>query len=219
MTRQPGEQYVHEVIPAILEKEWAAIEQKLELVKGTAKTIHVDIIDGKFANNTTFLDPKPFETYKNDFKLEAHFMVEDPLSYIKSFSDAGFTRFIGHVEKMPDQISFVADAQLVGEVGLALDGKTGIDAITVPYDDLDLILLMMIDAGFSGQQFNEMHLQKIINLRQKTDIPIEVDGGITDQTLLKAKEAGALYFACNSFIFKNPDPKNTLASLQTLATT
>lgn len=218
MTRQPGEQYVHEVIPAILEKEWSAIEKNLEAVKGVAKTVHIDFIDGKFASNTTFLDPKPFLEYKDLFRLEAHLMVDNPLSYLKPLSDAGFSRFIGHIEKMPDQIEFVAQGQLLGEVGLALDGKTTLDKLSVPFDDLDLILLMMIDAGFSGQEFKQEYVQKIKEVIEKSDIPVEVDGGINDKTLLVAKEAGALYFACNSHIFKSYNPKETITTLQALAT-
>lgn len=210
---------MYEVIPAILEKEWIEIEKKLELIKPFAKTVHIDFIDGKFANNTTFLDPKPFSKYKDDFILEAHLMVDDPLSYLKPLSGTGFKRFLGHIEKMPDQVEFVAAGQLLGEVGLALDGKTSLDKIKVPYDDLDCILLMMIDAGFSGQKFKSEYLEKIKQARVKTMIPIEVDGGMKDWSISEAKKAGANLFAVNSSIFKTKDPKGSFNALQTLLTT
>src|SRR3989344_8670956 len=137
--------------PGILKKNWAEIEKKIELVKSFTDTIQIDIIDGKFAPNTTFLDPKPYEKYSKDLFLEVHLMVNNPISYLRPFADVGFKRFLGHVEKMPDQTEFVALGQLLGEVGLAIDGKTPLDAIKVPYEDLDMILIMTINAGFSGQ--------------------------------------------------------------------
>ena len=125
---------MNEVIPGILEKEWSAIERKLELLKSFAKTVHIDIIDGKFADNTTFLDPGPFKKYEKDFLLEVHMMVDNPLQYLKPWAEAGFQRFLGHIEKMPDPVEFVAQGQLLGAVGLAIDGPTSLDVL----NDLNL---------------------------------------------------------------------------------
>ncbi len=196
-----------EIIPAILETDFSEIEQKLEKVKGYARTIHVDLLDGRFAPNTTFLDPVPFTKYKDTFLLEAHMMVDEPVNYLKPFADAGFRRFVGHIEKMSDQVEFVARGQMFGEVGLALDKDSGLDDIKVPLDDLDSITVMMISAGFAGQKFEPELLEKIKQLRSKTDIPIEVDGGINDKTLLLAKDAGATRFCANSALFVGEDIK------------
>lgn len=196
-----------QIIPGILEKSWIEIEKKIELVKSFAATIHIDIIDGKFAPNTTFLDPVPFAKYTKDIFFELHMMVEDPIKYLKPFADAGFKRFLGHIEKMPDQAEFVAQGQLLEEVGLALDGPTSLDAIKVLHSDLDCILVMTIKAGESGQMFDSGYLKKIEPLRQAQGqfLPIEIDGGINDQTILTAKNAGATRFVVNSFLFKE-DP-------------
>lgn len=203
---------MYEVIPGILEKDWNEIERKIEIVKPFAKAIHIDIIDGKFAPNTTFLDPKPFQKYTNEIFFELHMMVESPIQYLKSFAGAGFKRFIGHVEMMPDQDEFVAQAQLLGEVGLAIDGPTDLSKVKVPYGDLDCILLMTIKAGESGQTFNPEYLKKVETLRsamqnQGQFLPIEIDGGINDVTIVKAKNVGATRFVSTSFIF-NGDPKS-----------
>ncbi len=198
-----------EVIPGILEKEWSEIERKIEIVKPFVKSIHVDIIDGKFAPNLTFLDPKPFSKYSQDFFLELHMMVENPIQYLKPFADAGFKRFIGQIEKMPDQAEFVAQGQLLGEVGLAVDGPTDLSAIKVPYEDLDCLLLMTIKAGESGQEFNTEYLTKIKTLRQaQGQFPVlEIDGGINGQVIIQAKNAGATRFVSTSFIFNNQNPQ------------
>jgi|SRR3989344_624646 len=200
------------IIPGILESQWPEIEKKIELVLPFAKTIHIDLIDGKFAPHTTFMEPLPFSKYTKNAEFELHMMVEEPINYLKPFAQAGFRRFIGHVEKMSDQTEFVAQAQLLGEVGLAIDGPTTIDAIEVPFSDLDVILFMTIKAGASSQQFIPENLEKVKKIREKTFIPIEVDGGINDQTILLAKESGADRFVATSFIFEG-DPKDQYGQL------
>src|SRR4030043_2163899 len=96
-----------------------------------SKNIHIDIIDGKFAPNTTFLNPGPFSKYTKDADFELHMMVEEPINYLKPWAQVGFKRFIGHIEKMSDQTDFVAQGQLLGEVGLAIDGPTSPDILEV----------------------------------------------------------------------------------------
>jgi ribulose-phosphate 3-epimerase len=215
---------MYEIIPGILEKEWEPIERKIELVKPFARTIHVDILDGKFANNTTFLDPKPFKKYSSDILFEVHMMVENPLQYLKPFADAGFKRFLGHIEKMPDVAEFIAQGQLLGEVGLAIDGPTSLEKAAIPYEDIDCLLFMTITAGFSGQKFTSEHLEKVKKARElsyKNDeleiLPIEVDGGITDQTILEAKKMGATRFISTSFLFGD-DPKKQYDMLLDIVT-
>lgn len=202
-----------EIIPGILEKEWEAIEKKIEQVKDFAKILHIDLIDGKFVNNTTWLDPKPFEKYAKDFILEVHMMVDEPIQYVKPFADAGFQRFIGHVEKMQDQAAFVAEVQLWGEALLGLDGPTEIDAISSNYEDLDGVLVYTSErVGFSGPPFNPDRLEKVKAIREKAPwLPIEIDGGVTDETAKIAKEAGVTRFATTSYLFK--DPKNNFDKL------
>jgi len=202
-----------EIIPGILEKEWSEIERKINLVKPFAKSVHIDIIDGKFSPSTTFLDPAPFAKYTKDLLFEVHLMVEEPINYLKTFAGAGFKRFLGHVEKMSDQAEFVAQGQLLGEVGLAIDGPTDLSAVKVSYSDLDSIFIMGIKAGESGQVFVPEYLKKMeILRRQLADqndirIPIEIDGGINDKTITQAKNAGANRFIANSFIFNSQNPQ------------
>lgn len=197
--------YTHDIIPGILEKDWAEIEKKINLIKTFSNRIHIDFIDGKFAPNSTFLDPSPFLKYK-DLYLEAHLMVEEPINYLDSLASSGFKKFLGHVEKMQSQEEFVAKAELLGETGLVIDLPTGVDSIEVPFEDLDCIMVMSVKAGESGQSFEESSIAKIGELRERTFIPIEVDGGITDLNLLKCKEAGANLFVSTSFISNSSNP-------------
>lgn len=199
-----------EIIPGILEKDWVEIERKIDLVKPFAKAIHIDIIDGRFSPNTTFLDPKPFSKFSREVLLEAHLMVEEPINYLKPFADAGFKRFLGHIEMMSDQVEFVAQGQILGEVGLAVDGPTSLQSVKVPLDDLDCVLIMAIKAGEAGQKFIPKHLKKIEDIRKMPNgefAQIEVDGGINDKTVVEAKSFGANRFVANSFLFNSKDPK------------
>ena len=199
---------MYEIIPGILENEWNKIERKIEIVKPFAKSIHIDIIDGKFVPDTTFLDPVPFVRYSQKLFLELHMMVENPIQYLELYAKAGFRRFIGHIEQMPDHTEFVAKAKEFGEVGLAIDGPTPLENIEVPFSDLDSILIMTIKAGMSGQEFNPEYLKKIeIQRFAQNDIRIEVDGGINDQTIRLAKAAGANRFIANSFLFSSQNPQ------------
>ncbi|MGH7900053.1 MAG: ribulose-phosphate 3-epimerase, partial [Candidatus Binatia bacterium] len=195
-----------EILPGILEKDWPGIERKIEIVRPFAKAIHIDILDGKFAPNTTFLDPKPFAKYASEFFLEVHMMVEEPIDYVDRFAAAGFRRFLGHVEKMSQQKEFLARARRSGEAGLAIDGPTSVDAVGVPIRDVDCFLVMTITAGFSGQPFVPDHLEKVKRLRRETDAPIEVDGGVKDSTAILARDAGATRFVTTSYLFGSEDP-------------
>lgn len=204
----------HEVLPGILEHDWEEIEKKIELVQSFAPKIHIDLLDGKFAPNTTFFDPEPFKKYSKDIFFELHMMVENPVQYIKPWANAGITRFIGQIEQMPDIEEFIAEGQLAGEVGLALDTPTGADKIQVPLDDLDFVFIMTVKAGFSRQSFLPDMMEKIKKLRERSQfIPIEVDGGINDKTIVQALHAGANRFVSTGYIFGSDQPKETYEEL------
>jgi ribulose-phosphate 3-epimerase len=215
--------------PGTENKDFSEIETKIASVKPFVKTIHIDVIDGKFANNTTFADAASFAKYTKELPsgqrgqevgesglvFEVHLMVEDPIQYIKPFADAGFHRFIGQIEKMPDQEEFVAQAQLHGEAVLALDKQTPLEALKVSPADLDAVLIMTIQAGFSGQLFEESLLDKVKSLREKNEfLPIEVDGGINDETIQIAAESGANRFVATSFLFSLQTPEEQFKLLE-----
>lgn len=207
---------MHDLIPGILEKEWEEIEKKLQIIKPFSKKVHIDFLDGKFSKELSFLDIEKFNIYKNDFFMEAHLMVENPDLYLERLVGAGFKRFLGHIEKMSNIEEFIAKGQIFGEVGLALDIDTKIEEISINFDDLDTVLLMSVKAGKSGQEFLEEVLEKIKALKQKTQIPIAVDGGINEASLIAAKKEGAQRFVVTSNIFQSKDPMETYEKLLAL---
>ncbi len=203
-----------EVIPGILEPSWGGIERRIKTIKPFMQAIHIDLLDGKFVDNTTFLNPKPFKKYSEDIFFELHMMVDNPLQYLKPFADAGFKRFLGHVEKMPDIAEFVAEGQLLGEVGLAIDKDTKPEDLKINYDDLDVLLIMTIKAGFSGLRFLPELLEKVKKIRSDyPELPIEVDGGINEETILQAKQAGASRFITTSALSTAKDPQGEYQTL------
>ena len=204
------------IVPGILEKSWEEIEKKINICREFSKTIHIDFIDGKFSPNTTFFDLEKFKEVSNGLVLEAHLMVEEPMNYLDVLSSSGFERFLGQIEKMSDQAKFVGKGESLGSVGLALDLETQVDRINVPLFDLDSILVMAVPAGQSGQTFQSLALDKIKKLRSNFLGTIEIDGGINDQTILFAKEAGARSFVCTSYLFDSEDPKAQFEKLKGL---
>lgn len=205
-----------EVIPGILEKTWEEVEQKITLLSPFAKALHVDIIDGKFAPNLTILDPAPFAKYKNQFLLEAHLMVENPIDYVDDYVDAGFRRLLGHIEGMEDPYEYIERCkELEVETGLALDGPTSVEELFDYIDDVDCLHFYVSDkVGFAGPPMMPERLEKVKAMRARTNLPIEVDGGVKDHTIKLAKEAGATRFVATSFISASPDPYKAYLSLQ-----
>lgn len=192
--------------PGTDNKTWEDIEKKIDLIKPFVKTIHIDILDGKFTNNTTLLDPTPFKKFTSEIFFEVHLMTDNPIQYLKPFADAGFKRFIGQIEKMPDIPEFIAQAQLLGEACIALDKETPLETLNMSYDDIDAILIMTIKAGKSGQTFIEELLEKVKKIHSLApQLPIEVDGGINSQTLPLALNAGANRFVATSTLFNAPN--------------
>lgn len=204
-----------EIIPGILEKEWSEIEKRLHLVMPFAKAIQIDVLDGKFADNTTWMDPAPFAPFTKEKTFEVQLMVDDPLQYLDGFAKAGFTRFIGHIEKMPDIPAFVAKAQMLGEVGLAVDTPTDVEKLFPYIGDIDFAFVMTVKAGFSHQTFLPEMLEKVKKLRGKAEfLPIEIDGGVNLETIQQAKEAGVTRFVTTGYLFAGPqNPASQYADL------
>ena len=204
-----------QIIPGILEKNWENIEAKLEQIKTFTNIAHIDIIDGQFVNNRTFLDPEPFRKYATELFLELHMMVIDPVELIESWAAAGFRRFLGHVEHMSSQKEFVEQAKKHGEAGLALDGPTHVSQIKIPFEQLDTILIYTSNrVGFSGPPMMDDQLDKVRHLRRLTNIPVEVDGGISNRTIIRAKDAGATRFIATSHIWRSENPADQYKTLR-----
>ena len=194
-----------DVIPGILEKEWVSIEEKLRLVTGLVDWVQIDIADNTMVPNTTVLDFKHFSSYAKQISFEAHLMVAQPEKYIKSLADAGFKRLIAHVEAHDPRIFLDAVKYEQVEVGIAIDAPTEFETIEPLLEEIDFVLVMMCEAGFTGQTFQPEQVEKIKSIHNYLpDLPIEVEGGISDTTAKLVIEAGATRLVSTSFLLESP---------------
>lgn len=193
-----------EIIPGILEKEWTVIEERIKLVSSLVSWVQIDIADNTLVPNRTFLDFEKFSLYPESVSLEGHLMVANPEKYIRPLADAGFKRLIAHVECVDPRV-FLDQARFEHvEVGIAIDGSTEIEQIEPFLEEIDCVLVMGIEAGFSGQEFQPENLEKIKAIHQNfSDLPIEVDGGINEATAKLVKDAGATRLVSTSYLFKD----------------
>lgn len=194
-----------DVIPGVLEKTWPPIEEKISLVAPHVSWVQVDVADNTLVPNSTFLDFQAFQAVSSRVSLEAHLMVANPEKLISPLAKAGFKRIIAHVE-CQDPREFLEQAQYEHmEVGLAIDGPTELEQLEPFLEEVDTVLVMTIEAGFSGQPFMTETLEKIRTIHENfPDLPIEVDGGVNDKTGKLAADAGATRLVSTSYLFKDP---------------
>ncbi len=204
-----------EIIPGILEHSWEDIEKKLELVASVTTAVHIDLLDGTLAPNTTFLDPSPFASWAQKLNIELHMMVSEPIALVEQWGKVGVKRFLGQIENMSDQAAFINKAREFGEGGLALDGKTPLSELTTT--DFDELLLLTIDLGFSGKPYVPEYAQKCIHARESfPSVVLGVDGGIHVNTITDAANKGARRFTVTSAFFGTEDPESSYKQLLAL---
>ncbi len=196
------------VIPAILTDNVNELKDLLSRCEGVIDRVQIDILDGVFAGNKT-IDPLVFEHIETDLLLDFHLMVKEPKSWIEKCVRAGADRIIGQIEMMTSQEGFVGKVQEVGKyVGLAIDLKTPVDSIDeTVINSIDAVLVMSVNAGFGGQEFEHKALNKIKKLNEirnqdLTPFSIIDDGGITMDTVDDAKRAGVDEVAIGKRLFE-----------------
>jgi len=210
-----------QIIPGINEKNLQEIERKITSVAPHTECIQIDIADNTIISSETFLDIACLEPTvslygKTGTQFEAHLMVGKPQEYLKQLAEAGFSRVFAHVECI-DPRDFLAEAGAYDmEVGLAIDVDTDFESIEPFLEEIDCVLIMTVEAGASGQDFESDAVEKIkIIHRNLPDLPIEVDGGMTPETAKIVTEAGATRIVSTSYIFKNEqDIPSAIAALQ-----
>lgn len=196
-----------EIIPAILTNSPQELAQKLALLEGKVDRVQVDIVDGRFANNRT-IEPMALENIETSLKIDYHLMTVDPIDWVEKCARGQADRIIGQIEKMNDQLAFLAKIQEVGvSIGLALDiGSTIEDIDPTILMDLDVVLVMGVKAGFGGQKFNEECLSTIFKLNEirgqdQSPFKICADGGETLEVEPKTVASGADEIVIGKLLF------------------
>lgn len=199
------------IFPSFLRCDFGDLKGELgRLSDAGAKGLHLDVMDGHFVPNLTYGMPIIEGLRRHtDLPLDVHLMISDPLAYAKPMVDAGADLLTLHIEAIhPEQSLDVIGAikDMGVPVGIALNPETPLSTITHCLPEVDMVLVMSVEAGFGGQSFNPNSLEKIKSLREAyPDILIQVDGGIDMDTIQPARAAGCDLFVVGSAIFKQPD--------------
>jgi len=206
-----------EIIPAILPKDFAEIDDKVSLVQGSVKTVQIDICDGQFVTNATWPYKKHDDTFDKLLKEEVGLPFWENVNYefdlminraeevVEQWVIAGASRIVLHIEMKGDLAGAISKIKDSVEIGLAINIETPIDIIEQYKDDIKFIQLMGIDnIGFQGQKFDEKVIVKIKELKVKyPDLIVSVDGGVSLESAPLLIEAGANRLIVGSAIFNS----------------
>lgn len=211
-----------QISPSILSADFTRLADEVRAVeRAGADRIHIDVMDGRFVPNIS-MGPFIVEAIDSltELPLEAHLMIEEPERYVEVFMDAGADVIIVHQENTPHLHRVVQSVRERGrQAGVALNPATPAPVLDDIIDELDLVLVMSVNPGFSGQRFIESVLPKIRQVRGAiTDrgiaCDLEVDGGVNADTAPGAVSAGVNVLVAATAVFKHPD--GVAAGIRTL---
>ena len=201
------------IAPSILSADFRYLGAEIAACEAAgADWIHVDVMDGHFVPNLT-LGPIVVEACRRatTLPLDVHLMIEKPENLLEAFVKAGADRLTVHVETCPHLHRTIQQIRDLGcKAGVTLNPSTPVSAIQEVLHMVDLALVMSVNPGFGGQAFIEESLAKITDIRSRLDVVnpeawLEVDGGISEQTLPKVADAGANAFVAGSAVFNHPE--------------
>jgi ribulose-phosphate 3-epimerase len=193
-------------------------DELIRVSNSGADAIHWDIMDGSFVEAITFGHHIISAHRKlSNLRFDVHLMIEDPEKHLKNFSTAGADVIIVHAETCKHIHRIINDIKSFGKKsGIALNPATSIDSIKYCIDILDMILVMGVNPGNSGQNFIKSQLNKISDLRKilPPETEICIDGGVTDVTIKDCTKCGANSFVSGSYVFQSEDYSSAIQKLK-----
>ena len=206
------------VAPSVIAADQSRLGEEVKRIeKAGADLLHIDIMDGHFVPNIT-IGPDVVRAIDSitNLPLDVHLMISRPQEYIKAFSQAGADYITFHIEtcKNNAQKIIARIKALKKKAGISLNPATPLARIKELLKDADLVLVMSVEPGFSGQKFMPGVLPKIEALRKIFKGDIAVDGGINQDTAALAVSCGANILASGSYIFCAGNPRQVIQNLK-----
>ncbi|HEV8411759.1 MAG TPA: ribulose-phosphate 3-epimerase [Gemmatimonadaceae bacterium] len=212
------------IAPSLLAADFARLKDQIAQIEdGGADWLHVDVMDGVFVPNLSF-GAKVIETCRalTKLPLDVHLMVVEPEKYFDAFAKAGASVMTIHVEAAPHLHRQIMRIKELGcAAGAVMNPGTSLDSVREIAADLDLLLIMSVNPGFGGQAFIPEALDKIKRARKllddvKSSAALEVDGGISRETIAGCWRAGADTFVAGNAVFSAKDPAAEVRALRAL---
>lgn len=198
------------ILPSLLRCDFGDLRGEVaQLEAAGIKAIHLDVMDGQFVPNLSFGMPVVAGIAKySKLPLDVHLMINTPEKYIEPFYEAGASAITFHIEAVDDPQPLLEKIRSLGAAaGIAIDAQSDVDSIKQVAGLCDLVLVMSVQAGFGGQVFQPVALQKLKQAREifGPDVFLEVDGGVNNETISDCVRSGADLLVVGSAITNHDD--------------
>ena len=210
------------ITPSILNADLTNLDSEIAKIADVADLLHLDIMDNKFVPNQTWnFEAAASIIQKSPLPVDAHLMINDPDIQAIKYAEVGCKSVTIHFEASSNlKQTLKAIRQSGARAALALKPRTDFSVLLDYRDLIDMILIMTVEPGFGGQKFMADMMQKVSKSRDfigEADIWLQVDGGISLETIEVARAAGADTFVAGSAVFKSDDPAAMVLELKKLA--